>query len=132
MKKILTAILAFLYISTSIGATVNVHYCMGKLAGWEIGFTENKTCEKCGMQKTLQKQHGCCNDEMRVMQNNADQCFTQASFYCTQFTTAALPVSFFEWPAPIIAAVSINGIYSHSPPKAAAVAVYIRNCVFLI
>lgn len=51
MKKFLVAILALLYLTTSTGATVHMHYCMGKLIDW--GFTHSKkdSCENCGMSK---------------------------------------------------------------------------------
>jgi hypothetical protein len=37
MKKFITAILAVLYLGTSSGATIHMHYCMGKLAEWGLG-----------------------------------------------------------------------------------------------
>ena len=132
MKKIVIAILAFLYISTSVGATVHVHYCMGKLAGWELGLAETKNCDKCGMQKSLQKQNGCCNDESRLIQNNTDQRITEPAFNFTQSVTVATPVSFFELPAPVIFSIVTANYGVHSPPPVSTVAVYIRNCVFLI
>lgn len=132
MKKLLVAILAFLYISTSVGATVHVHYCMGKLAGWEIGLAEAKTCGKCGMEKSLKKQNGCCNDENRLIQNNSDQRITESAFQLTQLTTIALPVSFFEIPPANIFLVTIDNPENNSPPRGSAVALYIRNCFFLI
>ena len=87
--------MSFLYISTSVGATVQMHYCMGKLAGWKMGIVESATCGKCGMQKTSQKKHGCCNDQTKVIQNGGDQQLSVPSFQITQFTTAAIPVLFF-------------------------------------
>ncbi len=124
--------MSFLYISTSVGATVHVHYCMGKLAGWEIGIVDSATCGKCGMQKSSQKNQGCCNDETKLIQNNADQQLSVSSFQITQFTTAAIPVLFFELPPVKIFSTTLNRHGNHSPPESAAVAVYIRNCVFLI
>jgi hypothetical protein len=68
MKKALATILAVIYLSTSIGATVHFHYCMGKLASWgltdqhssavklytcpihsEISSDHPGNCSKCGM-----------------------------------------------------------------------------------
>ncbi|WP_301928112.1 hypothetical protein [Ferruginibacter sp.] len=132
MKKIVVAILALLYISTSVGATVHVHYCMGKLAGWELGFAETKTCNKCGMQKSSQKQNGCCNDESHLIQNNTDQRIAEPAFNFTQSVPVAMPVSFFELRAPVIFSVTTANPGVHSPPPVSTVAVYVRNCVFLI
>lgn len=132
MKKLLVAIFAFLYISTSVGATVHVHYCMGKLAGWEIGIAESKTCGKCGMQKSLQKQNGCCNDENRLIQNNTDQRITESAFQLTQSTTIAIPVSFFEIPLATIFSVTIDKPGNNSPPRLGAMPIFILNCNFRI
>ena len=51
MKKFITAILAVLYLGTSSGATIHMHYCMGKLADWGLGHQNSKTCGNCGMEK---------------------------------------------------------------------------------
>ena len=47
MKKFITAILAVLYLGTSSGATIHMHYCMGKLADWGLGHKNSKTCGQC-------------------------------------------------------------------------------------
>lgn len=110
---------------------MHVHYCMGKLAGWEIGLSESNTCGKCGMQKSLQKSNGCCNDESKLLQNNTDQRITTTDFKCTQQTTPAIAVCFVELPVPVFTQLkTASGI--DSPPWADTVAVYIRNCVFRI
>ena len=67
MKKLFVAILALLYISTSSGAVVHLHYCMGKLAGWGFGDNKSKACGGCGMEKTDEKDNGCCKDEHKFL-----------------------------------------------------------------
>lgn len=67
MKRFAAAILAVLYISTSAGATVHLHYCMGKLADWSLGQKESKTCGNCGMKTNEAKEKGCCNDENKFL-----------------------------------------------------------------
>ena len=49
MKKVLAIILAFVYLTSSMGATVHLHYCMGKLASWSLIDHESKNCAECGM-----------------------------------------------------------------------------------
>ena len=49
-----------------------------------------------------------------------------------QSITAVLPVQFFEMQAPVIFAVTEKQSGIHAPPPSSTVAVYIRNCVFLI
>ena len=69
MKKLVVAIVALLYISTSTGAPLYMHYCMGKLADWGFGDNNSKTCGKCGMEKSEQKENGCCKDEHTFLKN---------------------------------------------------------------
>ncbi len=66
MKKIFATILAFVYITTSIGATVHFHYCMDKLASWGFSDEQNGACSFCGMAKARDNGHcissnkSCC------------------------------------------------------------------------
>ncbi len=132
MKKLLVAILALVYISTSIGATVHVHYCMGKLAEWGLGHKETTSCGKCGMKQSQKKDNGCCKDENKFIKNNADQKGGEAVFQMPQLLAIALPVTIFELPVADISAVTEENPISHAPPQDSGVAVYIRNCFFLI
>ncbi|MBK6990321.1 MAG: hypothetical protein IPH34_00115 [Chitinophagaceae bacterium] len=55
MKKFITAILAVLYISTSTGAMVHMHYCMGQLADWGLGITNPKPAVNVAWRKAMKK-----------------------------------------------------------------------------
>ena len=69
MKKFVTTILAVIYLSTSMGATVYLHYCMGKLFSWSLADTDSKNCGQCGMPKgsvnihCLSFKDGCCKEK---------------------------------------------------------------------
>ena len=63
MKKILVLLLLFVYSFSTIGATLHVHYCMGKPMNVSLSENKNKVCGKCGMKDTLKK--GCCHDEKK-------------------------------------------------------------------
>lgn len=132
MKKIIVAILAFLYISTSIGVTIDMHYCMGELADWGIGHNDTKACGKCGMDKADSKDNGCCRDEHRFFKDNSDQKTTEGNIPVFLVQAAALPSSFIELPVAIFSSVTEVNPLSHAPPRTNGVAVYIRNCVFRI
>lgn len=132
MKKVLIAIFALVYISTSVGATVQMHFCMGKLADWGLVSNESKTCGKCGMEKSAKKSNGCCKDEHKFVKNDTDQKVTETAFQMAHAIALALPVSFFEIPATELKTLSEQTPTSNAPPKSNGVAVYIRNCVFLI
>ena len=130
MKKFLVAILAFLYISTSVGATVHVHYCMGKMADWGFGQNEDKTCSKCGMEQSAKKGNGCCKDENKFIKNNADQKNAAAALQMAQLIAVDLPVSIYEIPVAGVTSVTEENPVSNAPPRSSSVAVYIRNCTF--
>jgi hypothetical protein len=132
MKKFLTAILALAYMTASTGATVHMHYCMGKLADWGLEHSTSKTCDKCGMEKSGEKDNGCCKDEHKFVKNNTDQKTAETAFQLIQLIAVALPVSFVEIPANYFPSVTEGNPISHAPPHSSSVAVYIRNCVFLI
>jgi hypothetical protein len=87
MKKVLAAILAFVYLSTSMGATIHLHYCMGKLASWGLINHENKNCEGCGMVKNKTASHSmtakmdCCRDEHKEIKTDKDQKLFPSEFF---------------------------------------------------
>jgi len=132
MKKFIVAILAILYISTSTGATLHLHYCMGKLVEW--GFLHNKEekCSKCGMKKSGKSDKGCCRDEHKQIKLEKDQKTPESAFQMMQVLSLAVPVSIIEMPLQNFSSVPAVNPISHSPPRSCGIAVYIRNCVFLI
>ncbi len=132
MKKILAAILAIIYLGTSTGATVHMHYCMGKLADWGLGHNKSKTCGECGMEKSEEKDNGCCKDEHKFVKNDGDQKIAEAGFQMMQLASVALPVSFVEIPDNNFSSVTEENPISHAPPRSTGVAVYILNRTFLI
>lgn len=132
MKKLAVFILAFVYITSSTGAVINMHYCMGKLAGWDLVQNTSKNCNNCGMKKADGKANGCCKDEHKILKNNADQKNTETVFQFMQLVASSLPTSFIDIPFINYGTVATALPLSHSPPGVGSVAVYIRNCTFLI
>ena len=129
MKKFLVAILALLYISTSTGATLHMHYCMGKFAGWGFGHNDSKKCDRCGMDETGK---GCCTNENKFVKNNADQKITESAFQSIQLITVTLPPAFVGLPSNNFYFLAVANPINNAPPWDIGIAVYIRNCVFLI
>ena len=141
MKKILVAILAFVYLTTSVGATVYYHYCMDKLVAWGLGSgkTKAKACPYCGMVKTTADRHcgkqskGCCHDDHKLVKSEKDQKTVDVGYKL-------------ERPFPLIATHSLPGEFSsidvfspvleypltHAPPRTGKAPLFVRNCVFRI
>jgi hypothetical protein len=133
MKKFIVAILAVLYLGTSTGATVNLHYCMGKLSDWSLIHDESKTCGTCGMKKVQHQKKGCCKDEKKFVKIDSDQKFSGKTINTFRLVGFALPLSFEECNHFIIYPdCSYKQSVGHSPPSKNGVDIYIRNCVFLI
>jgi hypothetical protein len=97
VKKVLATILSFVYLTSSMGATVHLHYCMGRLASWSLIDHESKNCTQCGMvkkstdTKCMGVKMDCCRDEHKQIKSTQDQ--------------KSFPAEFFNYnhPAPIIA-----------------------------
>ena len=132
MKKFIVAILAVLYLGTSTGATVHMHYCMGKLADWGLGHNKSKTCGNCGMEKSEEKDNGCCKDEHKFVKNDNDQKTTESFVTNFALQVIVIPVECFTSSEILVSSVTEKHPVSHAPPRSSGVAVYIRNCTFLI
>ena len=132
MKKIIIIIVALFYLAVSSGFIVHMHFCMGQLADWSLGQNKSKICSKCGMKESDEKDNGCCRDEYKFIKNNTDQKITQTGFQLIKLTAVSLPVFFVEiLPVSFPSRTKENSI-SNALPRSHGVAVYIRNCVFLI
>ncbi len=132
MKKFITAILAVLYLGTSTGATIHMHYCMGKLADWGLGHNNSKTCGKCGMEKADKKDNGCCKDEHKFLKDDSAQKVNESNLQLMQLMATALPSSYIQLPELALPLLTEESPNSNAPPRTQAVPVYIRNCVFRI
>lgn len=132
MKKFVAVILALLYITTSTGATLHMHYCMGELADWDFGMTKSESCGQCGMEKNGDNDNGCCKDEQAFIKNDRDQVAAPSGFHFASPASIALPVPFIEFPPVNIVSVTEANPLNHAPPRSSGTAVYVRNCVFLI
>lgn len=78
MKKLFVFVLCIVYLASSAGAGLQLHYCMGKLAGWDLGAPASNHCQHCGMEKKAGKQH-CCHDEQKWIKGATDQTANEAS-----------------------------------------------------
>lgn len=132
MKKFITTLLAVLYICTSTGATLQMHYCMGQLADVELGHKKGETCGKCGMTKEMGKESDCCKDVHKFLKNDTDQKSAQAGLQLMQLLAAALPPYSLYFQDVFFPTLCIQNPVSHAPTIINTTAVYIRNCAFLI
>ncbi len=133
MKKFIIAISAVLYLGTSSGATIHLHYCMDKLVSWSFRSSHSDYCSKCGMNKSAKHQaKGCCKDDQRQVKLAVDQKTTD-NFQLISPAFAATFIPFFELPV-IYYSTSIidQNSRSHAPPGGFNLDLYVSNCVFRI
>ena len=126
MRKATIAILALLYLFTTSGVVVNMHYCMGALASVTYGHEVPESCGKCGMKE----KDGCCHSELKLVK--LDDVHQQTIKAEKLEQVAVLPAAFFE--AAIASYSSINNFVNsyHSPPDQRVNSVYLHTNVFRI
>ena len=83
------------------------------------------------MKKSEEKDSGCCKDDVTFIKNSTDQKTAETGFQMIQVFAVALPVPISEIPIDFPSVTEVNPI-DYAPPRSGGVAVYIRNCVFLI
>lgn len=126
MKKVFALIVAIVYLGSTVGATIHLHYCMDKLVNWTLK-NEGSKCKNCGMEKD----GGCCKDEKKFVKNSIDQSATgaiqllQAPAIDTHFSFINIADSY---PFSHIDEHQIN----HAPPLKTGPDIFVRNCVFRI
>ncbi len=132
MKKIVVILLLVIYGSTSVGATIHMHYCMNEFIGWNLWHNDKENeCGKCGMKD---KKGGCCKDEQKQLKLSADQNHSQVNaFVFGQFFS---PIRFlhynsyyFTQPTAVAVLFPANNAL---PNRWQKVPQYLSNCVFLI
>ena len=107
MKRFFVTILSILYLASAIGATVDVHYCMGKSVGANFLHKQDDKCRKCGMHKS--KSRGCCQDKQETFKTSEHQ-VADASLNIIHVGVALLPVAITFCPQAAL-------IYSNSTRK---------------
>jgi len=138
MKKVLATILAIIYLSTSMGATVHMHYCMGKLVDWGLLDHSGENCSSCGMQN-MQAAEGskvakkdCCRDEHRQIKTDKEQKPGQSFIEFAKIIPSAAILSYSAWTDPFIASPVLALPVVKGPPLNTGIPVFLRNCNFRI
>jgi hypothetical protein len=125
MKKILVSILAVFYLTSTVGATVHLHYCMDKFINWSLLKGGDK-CSKCGMEKD----GGCCKDENKFVKNDIDQKVAESSFQLIQMAAVTSPAAFIHTTEYYVTSITQENPFDHAPPRSNSVGIYILNSVF--
>ncbi len=138
MKRFLATILAFVYLSTSIGATVHLHYCMGKLMSWGLVDHDGKNCATCGMAKKTDNANcvsakmGCCKDEHKQIQTEKDQKLAQSEYQALSIFSNAIEVSNHTLPDFSFHSIALAYPNINAPPSIGNAPVFLLNRNFRI
>ena len=128
MKKILVSILAVFYLTSSVGATIHLHYCMDKFINWSLLNSDGDKCDKCRMKKD----GGCCKDESKLIKNNIDQKIAESAIQLIEMAAVATPAAFIYTSENYFSSLILEYPVSHAPPRNNGVGIYILNSVFRI
>jgi hypothetical protein len=138
MKKFFAGILAFLYLSTSMGASIHLHYCMGKFISWGLINHESKNCEYCGMAKNSGPKgsqiakKSCCSDEHKELKTDRDQKAALGEFEFLKLLPDASALHFLTLPEFPVSSNLLARPTANAPPVMHAPPVFLRNCNFRI
>ncbi len=129
MKKIAVIFLLFLYLISSSGINVAIHYCGGKISSISFGETKLDKCA-CGNKEMKQD---CCKDKNVYSNALDDQSITKTveltvlNFFSIQ---AILPIGFkFNYQ---YFPTFTSDDYFHHPPNRLKLLLYILHQVFRI
>ncbi len=125
MKKFLVIILALVYLATTTGATLHMHYCMGKI--YSVDLVKKDGCSKCGMAAS----EGCCHDQFKVIKvKDNHQVISNEISFASAYSILNNHYNIFD---PVVYdACSPLTNNNNSPPRSPQKSLCILNCVFRI
>lgn len=132
MKKLLTLILAVLYVGTSTGATLHMHYCMGELVDVALWHDEARPCSKCASAPGDACSKDCCKDVHKTVKLEKDQKRVEFAFAFLHWDVAAtaLPACFSHTVRPILQDRVVP--VGHAPLRSQKVLTHVLHCTFRI
>ena len=130
MKRFLAAILALLYLGTSIQATIQLHYCMGRLVEWTLRHQDNSRCGKCGMEKKPESNSGCCRDEYKNLKVDKDQKLSDNNIQLNEAIDAPVKIPNYSISFSILSHQGFTKV--NGPPLKCNTSLNILQCVFRI
>ena len=138
MKKFIVSILAILYMGSSTGATIHMHYCMGKLVSWGLQKQESKKCSFCGMTKKHVTQQGfaakneCCKDDFKQVKADNDQKVSSPALQFSKLFTEGTAQHQPAFQSIYVPSFTIQYPTAHAPPRTGTVPVFLYHCHFRI
>jgi hypothetical protein len=126
MKKLVLALMIMLYSFSSSGATVQLHYCCGKLKNITWGSIQEKDC---GMQQKMGSKPCCETKSVSAKDQDQDHEFYTVSFGSNVPVEPQTLLTNVQPPSNIVSFIAEPAI-PPSPPLSGSL--FILNCVFRI
>ena len=130
MKKFLVTILAILYLGTSSGVVVQLHYCMDKFVGYDFHADSHDACTKCGMKKA--KKGHCCKDVSKVIKIQDANQLVKSNIKFLQSPIATTNYVAYSYYQTVIPSNTTKYLVISQPYYRGSVPIYLRNRVFRI
>lgn len=127
MKRLFSFILAVIYLVTTAGTTIHLHYCMDQLVNWSLSGSEGDECGTCGMEKD----GNCCKDENKFVKNNSDQSLTGA-IQLYQSPATGIGISIIDTTEDHVLSFANKLPGSLAPLVLSGTDILIHNCIFRI
>ncbi|MCF6406181.1 hypothetical protein L3C95_25015 [Chitinophaga filiformis] len=129
MKRFITILLAFLYVTLTSGFTVNAHYCMGKLASVDFKSHADDVCNMCSKPG---KKGKCCKDEYKYCKADVSSHEVAKVQQNSEPSVKALSLPVIIVPVPALTNTHLTAINNHGPPDSDHLPLYIQYCTYLI
>ncbi len=133
LKKLLLILVLIAYLSSTIGATVSMHYCMGKLVGTEIGKAKQDKCPKCGMKEGKSNKKKCCSEkEYQVKIKSEHEKAKDGDSRVLDLNYTESNTYFYHCQQKLTQATEKNNFEPQSPPLLLKGRLHDLYCVYLI
>jgi hypothetical protein len=129
MKRFITILLAFLYITLTSGFTVNAHYCMGKLASVNFKSQADDVCNMCSKSG---KKGKCCKDEYKYCKVDVSSHQVAKVQQSSEPSVKVLSLPVIIVPVPALIVTHLTTFNNHGPPDYDHTPLYIQYCTYLI
>lgn len=130
MKKPFVVILAVYYLAITSGVTVNLHYCMKRLASVEWFGAKSDKCGRCGMD--THKSNKCCHDELKVVKLDEDHLKAPVTEFAFSVDQPVIPAYSSFITSFLFNTDIVNHYDQYPPPLLSAQDSYLQHNVFRI
>ena len=129
MKPILSILLALIYLATSSGLALQVHYCMDEVSGVSLSQADDNSCGYCGMEKNS---NNCCKDETKLVKLD-DAHKLLGSAYLKHPAPASVKSGVYPYQPISYSNISLSSLNNaHAPPVKPDRPLYLMHRVFRV